>query len=231
MFEARGKITKDVCCRLAAKGLRRLRLPAPGSNIRQQQNIIHLQNEPQATYGKITMKTSSAIRSGHPTMSNLNSSKKPESIQNKALYSRISYLHQAATYLATRQLRAADTANPQGERQMNTASSSSDKAHQAIARRLVSDLRSVGQKSVIRMAPEIKRSICKYCDAVLIDGSTCTSEIENKSNGGKKPWADVLVRKCNSCGFAKRFPMSSKQKRRPHRVAKVKADTQSMQLG
>jgi ribonuclease P protein subunit RPR2 len=162
-------------------------------------------------------------------MSNLNSSKKAGSIPSKALYSRISYLHQAATYLATQQL--LDTATSQGEKQTATASSPSDKAHQGIARRLVTDLRIVGQKSVIRMAPEIKRSICKHCDTVLIDGSTCTSQVENKSKGGIKPWADVLVRKCNACGFAKRFPMSSRQKRRPHRSPKVIADSQSMQLG
>jgi ribonuclease P protein subunit RPR2 len=69
----------------------------------------------------------------------------------------------------------------------------------------------------------MKHSICKNCDTMLIDGSTCTNEVENKSKGGKKRWADVLVRKCNTCGLEKRFPIGAeRQKRRPHRTKEIK---------
>jgi ribonuclease P protein subunit RPR2 len=66
----------------------------------------------------------------------------------------------------------------------------------------------------------MKHSICKNCDTMLTDGSTCSIEVENKSKGGKKPWADVLVRKCNTCGFTRRYPMAAKRqkrKKKPHR--------------
>jgi ribonuclease P protein subunit RPR2 len=53
---------------------------------------------------------------------------------------------------------------------------------------------------------------------MLIYGSTCTNEVENKSKDGKKPWADVLVRRCATCGLEKRFPVAAKrQKRRSQR--------------
>jgi ribonuclease P protein subunit RPR2 len=104
--------------------------------------------------------------------------------------------------------------------------------YQTVSRRLISDLRNVSQKSVIRMSPDLKHSICKYCDTILIDGSTCTNEIENRSKDGKKPWADVLVCKCNTCGFARRFPMAhERQKRRIYRTPKTVEEPQDMQIG
>ena len=66
-------------------------------------------------------------------------------------------------------------------------------------------------KSQIRLSPAIKRSLCKRCDALLVSGSDSTSRLENKSRGGKKPWADVLVVTCNSCGTVKRFPVGAKR--------------------
>ncbi|RYP05947.1 hypothetical protein DL765_009671 [Monosporascus sp. GIB2] len=69
----------------------------------------------------------------------------------------------------------------------------------------------------------MKHTICKYCDTLLVEGDTSTSFVENQSKGGKKPWADVLVVKCNTCGGLKRFPVQApRQKRRPIREAESK---------
>ncbi|RYP86163.1 hypothetical protein DL769_000775 [Monosporascus sp. CRB-8-3] len=69
----------------------------------------------------------------------------------------------------------------------------------------------------------MKHTICKYCDTLLVEGHTSTSFVENQSKGGKKPWADVLVVKCNTCGGLKRFPVQApRQKRRPIREAESK---------
>ena len=132
------------------------------------------------------------------TMTNL----KNQNVPNKMLYSRMSYIHQAAIYLATKReiSEGEQTEGPQESILLGPNKS----ALEASARRLISDLRNVSQKGTIRMSPEMKRSICKYCDTVLIDGSTCSAKFENASKDGKKPWADVLVRKCNTCGRAKK---------------------------
>jgi ribonuclease P protein subunit RPR2 len=158
-------------------------------------------------------------------MATVKNSKK-DSVPNKMLYSRMSYIHQAAMYLVTKQ-QISTEGEQTGGLEDNGPSKLNTNALEPLARRLISDLRHVSQKGTIRMSPEMKCSTCKYCDTVLIDGSTCSTKIENKSKCGKKPWADILVRKCNTCGFAKRFPVAAeRQQRRPHRTPKTVATAQ-----
>ena len=92
------------------------------------------------------------------------------------------------------------------------------------SRRLLSHLRAVSLKSQIRLTPIMKHSICKTCDSPLISGRTSTSQFENKSRGGRKPWADVLVVTCNSCVLVKRHPIGAKRQcRRAERVRKTQS--------
>lgn len=161
---------------------------------------------------------------------------KTGSVPNKALYSRVSYLYQAAAYMATLQQHAQTvesrtTANGgrkgDGATEMTSENSSDSRLllSQPASRRLVSDLRAVSHKVLMRISPAIKHSFCKNCDTMMIDGSTCTSEIENRSRRGKKRWADIFVQRCNTCGLAKRFPLAAeRQKRRPQRTAQEKLE-------
>ncbi|PGH07467.1 ribonuclease P protein subunit RPR2 [Blastomyces parvus] len=82
-----------------------------------------------------------------------------------------------------------------------------------LSRYLASQLRGVSLKSQLRLSRDIKRSICKRCDSLLIPNSTCMETVENASRGGseKKPWADVRVVRCNSCGYMKRYPQTEKR--------------------
>ncbi|KAI0447253.1 RNAse P Rpr2/Rpp21/SNM1 subunit domain-containing protein [Xylaria telfairii] len=135
--------------------------------------------------------------------------KKPGSVPNKHLYSRLSYLHQAAAFLGSQvgNTRAAKPEPP-----------AANQLRLGLARHLLTDLRATSLKSQIRLSPAVKHTICKFCDTLLIEGETSTSAVENKSKHGKKPWADVLVVKCNTCHRVKRFPVQSpRQKRRPYR--------------
>lgn len=164
-------------------------------------------------------------------MAKAKASKGAGGVTNKALHSRVSFLYQAAAYLATRELQRQNSSNADwtGSHQDIMTVSQTDSQDnirlptQALSRRCISDLRAVSLKTQIRLSSSMKHSICKRCDIMLIDGSTCTSEIENKSKGGRKPWADVLVRRCKSCGYERRFPCEAKrQARRPHRALKTK---------
>ncbi|KAB5560133.1 RNAse P Rpr2/Rpp21/SNM1 subunit domain-containing protein [Coniochaeta sp. 2T2.1] len=131
-------------------------------------------------------------------------------VQNRPLYSRISFLQQAAAYLT----QASETG------QNETSTGRQKPISTGAARRLVTDLRSVSLKTRIRLSPAVKQTMCKYCDALLIEGETCTTVVENKSKNGRKPWADVLVRKCHACGNAKRHPLNSaRQKSKAIRAA------------
>ena len=93
----------------------------------------------------------------------------------------------------------------------------------ALSRQLVVHLRAISLKSQIRLSPAVKHTICKRCDILLVPGSTSTSYMENKSRGGGKAWADVLVTTCTGCGTAKRFPVGAKpQLRRESRIEKTR---------
>ncbi len=130
-------------------------------------------------------------------------------VQNRPMYSRISFLQQAATYLT----QASETS------QDETRSGQAKPILTGAARRLVTDLRSISLKTRIRLSPTVKQTLCKYCDALLIEGETCTTVVENKSKGGRKPWADILVRKCHACGNVKRYPLNcARQKRKSLRA-------------
>lgn len=59
-------------------------------------------------------------------------------------------------------------------------------------------LLSMGKKSLIRMEPEIKRTICKGCNILLVPGETATVRLH------KKP-AARLVWKCVKCLTVHRF--------------------------
>ncbi|KAI9641967.1 hypothetical protein NHQ30_009836 [Ciborinia camelliae] len=155
-------------------------------------------------------------------------------IPNKALYSRISYLYQAATYLAVQE----NGSQKQPAKGIASDSSMEDVMQcepnmeinltgscQPLSRRLISDLRSVSLKGLMRMSPDMKHSICKNCQTLLMEGTTCTARVENQSKGGKKPWADVLVRKCNTCGLEKRFPLATK--RQPRRSRRSTQEAQA----
>lgn len=160
------------------------------------------------------------------------------SVPNKALYSRITYLHQAATYLATQSEQTTAESigvncaepNPQHHNTEHVAPlfvprGPAKTASLSASRHLLSDLRAVSLKVQIRLSTAVKHSICKRCDTPLQDGTTCKVEIENKSKGGKKPWADVLVRKCILCGLERRYPLAERrQKRRPLRTVVSPSD-------
>ncbi|RMZ85955.1 hypothetical protein DV737_g242, partial [Chaetothyriales sp. CBS 132003] len=135
-----------------------------------------------------------------------------ESVPHRHLHSRVSFLHQAATYLATSvDSRAGGKASVSDARHGQRDASDLDErggkqACRAQSRHLISQLRGVSKKAQIRLAPDVKRVLCKRCDSLLLPGHGCVSEIENASLDRRKPWADVLCIKCTACGTVKRFP-------------------------
>lgn len=132
-------------------------------------------------------------------------------VVNRHIYSRASYLYQAANYLAEVSHQTQDDSKPTA-----TNASRQTKTTQNLSRQLASDLKLVCQKNVIRQTPGMKRTICKFCNTTLIEGETSHSTVENPSQGGKKPWADLLVIGCLTCGNAKRYPVSARRQKRQH---------------
>ncbi|KAL2269508.1 hypothetical protein VTJ83DRAFT_1692 [Remersonia thermophila] len=146
-------------------------------------------------------------------------------VQNRAIYSRLSFLQQAAVMLSTLGSSPSGGGNNDSQAAGGPTSSSHqpcltggnarvDKSLDALSRRLTTDLRAVSLKTRIRLEPAVKQTICKFCDSVLIEGQSCTSVVENRSKGARKPWADVLVRRCHTCGRQRRYPVSAPRPKR-----------------
>ncbi|KAJ6258264.1 hypothetical protein Dda_7183 [Drechslerella dactyloides] len=109
----------------------------------------------------------------------------------RAVLSRLSFLYQAGALLSL----------PVG------TPAEQPSAPVGLSRYYTSHLLSVSRKSVQRLSPAVKHSICKRCCSVLIPGVSCTNRVENTSKNERKPWADVLVVQCTFCKACKRFPM------------------------
>lgn len=134
--------------------------------------------------------------------------KKPKGVPNKHLHARTTFLYQAATYLTLQ-----SSVKKDGVGVGNLVASETCQAQQPspLALQLGADLHTVSRKAQLRLSVDLKRSMCKSCNAVLVPGRTSTQMTENNSKGGRKPWADILVVSCNRCGSKKRMPVGAKR--------------------
>jgi len=140
-------------------------------------------------------------------------------LPNKNVHLRLSFLHQAATYLANNATANAET-NSNKECSTDLKSPEKPLPYATQTRHLLSHMKGVSRKSVIRLNKEVKRRVCKGCDQLLADASS-TRVIENRSKQSAKPWADVLVVKCKNCGTAKRFPVGADALKSNKRTTKM----------
>lgn len=129
---------------------------------------------------------------------------------NTPVAARARYLHQASTYLSSHQVVENKASQPQQE--SSKVSSGTFKSAQSM--RLVSHMFAVSRKGQVRLSSDIKHSVCKCCNTVLIQDSTSTTRVENDSKHAKKPWADVRITECLNCGTKKRFPIGAKRQQR-----------------
>jgi ribonuclease P protein subunit RPR2 len=173
-------------------------------------------------------------------------------VQNRHCYSRIAFLHQAAQHLASKQLLSEPEVISPGTEVVDIPSvtQNTDKQTQTVAsasptvvgkssdqtpsvhatdgfglsRRFASHILAVSRKASIKASREMKRSICKRCCSILIPGQTADYQVENKSRGGHKSCADIMLVTCSACGFEKRYPFGAQgQPRKKDRVAASKS--------
>ncbi|KAF2753358.1 Rpr2-domain-containing protein [Pseudovirgaria hyperparasitica] len=148
-------------------------------------------------------------------------------VPNRHVHSRISFLQQAGCHLAVRSAQLKSESKEESEScNINKSAESSVSTYSTrLSQRLMMDLKAVSQKTLVRLSKDLKRSICKRCDTLLIPGITSSSHIENKSRGGRKSKADVLVVRCRACTAEKRMPcgIEPQSKKREREQAKEAA--------
>lgn len=146
----------------------------------------------------------------------------PANVPQRHIYSRISYLHQAACYLTLRHSKhenlytLGESAIERSDVKIKDRGATTDSfkgtqvpVGDALSRLLLSHVRGVSLKGQTRMSATLKHSICRRCDSPLVAGVSSSSYVENKSTGGEKAWADVLVIFCNLCDARRRFPIGA----------------------
>lgn len=108
--------------------------------------------------------------------------KPPKSVPHKDHYARISYLYQAAGHFA------------------------GSEKYGILSRALARNVDLVSKKTVLKLTPALKRTLCKRCNSLLVAGLTMAVSIENKAKN-QQDVNDVLVHSCTRCGTVKRFPV------------------------
>lgn len=153
---------------------------------------------------------------------------KAKGVPNKHLHARTTFLYQAATYLT---LHPFVESNDTGQENVAHPKPSQPQLPSTLALQLGSDLHTVSRKAQLRLSIDLKRSMCKSCNAILVPGHTATQTIENQSKNGRKPWADVLVVSCKRCGSKRRMPVGAKRqpKKRDRLVTRGVATTSDME--
>ncbi|KAL1746419.1 RNAse P Rpr2/Rpp21/SNM1 subunit domain-containing protein [Schizophyllum fasciatum] len=136
-------------------------------------------------------------------------------VSNRDLLQRMNFLYQSSAYLntilsypsssastATAVPSPAERPIPQGEkmskrRQATTAD---------LSREYIKNMKAVGRKSVMRVDPAVKRTICKAkdCDTVMIPGVNVNVRVHYSRNQGQ-----TLSFICPTCGRKRRIPAPS----------------------
>lgn len=70
--------------------------------------------------------------------------------------------------------------------------------NQPLARFYISTMVNIGKRLVIRLDPSIKRTICKHCHSLLVEGITMKTRISSRRE-------THVVKTCLYCGNIKRF--------------------------
>lgn len=115
----------------------------------------------------------------------------PNTIPKKDHCQRVTYLYKIGSMMASNQLYYNKT--------------ESNKSIDSLSRMYLNHMDLVSKKAVLKLHPDIKRTICKKCSRLQIDGYTTTTRIINESNK-QLPHCNILEKKC-VCGQNKRFPI------------------------
>ncbi|KAI0823617.1 Rpr2-domain-containing protein [Trametes gibbosa] len=132
-------------------------------------------------------------------------------VANRDIIQRINFLYQASTYLNTiSQTLTSTSADTNIQTTLQPSKGRSKKKQKLrhpkdaaeLSRSYVGTMRTVGQKTMVRMDPSMKRTLCKTCDTVLLPGSTVTVRIRPSL----QPNGQSVVHTCLTCQTLRRIP-------------------------
>ncbi|TFK53537.1 Rpr2-domain-containing protein [Heliocybe sulcata] len=115
----------------------------------------------------------------------------PNNISSRDILQRMNFLYQAGAYLSTLPAEASSREAPHpaaGQKRRK-------------ARAYVDSMRTVGQRTVVKLDPSVKRTLCRSCNLILIPGTTATVRIKSSPSH-----EHVVTYTCTTCNSARRIP-------------------------
>ncbi|THH28390.1 hypothetical protein EUX98_g5806 [Antrodiella citrinella] len=70
-----------------------------------------------------------------------------------------------------------------------------------LSRVYVKSIKTIGQKTNVKLDPAVKRTLCKECNVVLVPGATATVRVKASTTHG-----NVMVYTCTQCKTIRRIP-------------------------
>ncbi|TPX72132.1 hypothetical protein SpCBS45565_g00524 [Spizellomyces sp. 'palustris'] len=124
-------------------------------------------------------------------------------IEHKEAFQRMNFLYQAAVLMAStpvatnrKQESTTLTSEPSANIKQNKCNTIS-----GLGRFYAHTLRQVERKLVLRSHPYVKRTMCKYCEGILLCGVTASVRTSTR---GKNTWLQTV---CKECQHAKSLPV------------------------
>ncbi|KAG6845084.1 hypothetical protein H0H87_000989 [Tephrocybe sp. NHM501043] len=139
-------------------------------------------------------------------------------VANRDILQRLNFLYQAGVYLNT--LPSAEASTSLTSPKPNAPPITSKKApagkkrkrsnsHAAMAsdlsRTYISIMKSVGQKTTVKIDPAVKRTLCKGCNSIMIPGSTAIVRVKKSPAHGH-----AMAYTCTGCQTSRRIPTPPK---------------------
>ncbi|KIY74103.1 Rpr2-domain-containing protein, partial [Cylindrobasidium torrendii FP15055 ss-10] len=117
----------------------------------------------------------------------------PNSVTNRDIIQRLNFLYQASIYMNGISREDAPTKSNKKRRKRITTDQ--------LSRHYISEMKAVGQKTIVKMDPAVKRTLCGGCDAVLIPGSSATVRVKKSLTH-----VHTMIYTCNHCKETRRIP-------------------------
>ncbi|GMG26777.1 unnamed protein product [Ambrosiozyma monospora] len=121
--------------------------------------------------------------------------KVPNNVPKKDHYQRLTYLYKIGNIMSSKLVNSGS---------ISQTTKQGTNTFDILSRAYIKNLDLVSKKVVLKLHPNIKRTICKNCSRLVVTSPNSTMRIVNESKK-KLPKNDVLEIVCE-CGTKKRFP-------------------------
>ncbi|KAJ6594205.1 RNAse P Rpr2/Rpp21/SNM1 subunit domain-containing protein [Mycena capillaripes] len=116
-------------------------------------------------------------------------------IVNKDIMQRLNFMYQASVYLS-----GVLPVSPEKTPKKRTKKSRKMTVHD-LSKSYINSMKTVASKTMVKMDPAVKRTLCNGCNIVLVPGSTATVRVKSSGVHGH-----IMHYRCTSCNSTRRIP-------------------------